>query len=162
MQIGVDDLSSFKYHVSGTYKSDSCGIFCVDHLGRLLPNLMCRSCAKVPFEDDFKKRLQRRVRPASSNDLKVSLDNVPTVQLLLERARQSASTCRHQSFQLLQVRKALTCSRASVITLERRLEERALTGDLASIAVDLQYLQPRTSSTARRSRSSLWRTSCIR
>ena len=73
--------------------------------------------------------------------MKVSLDNVPTVPLLLERARQSASTCRHQSFQLLQVRKALTCSRASVITLERRLEERALTGDLASIAVDLQYLQ---------------------
>ena len=140
MQIGVDDLSSFKYHVSGTYKSDSCGIFCVDHLGRLLPNLMCRSCAKVPYEDDFKKRLQRRVQPAS-NDLQTPLDRIPTAPLLLERARQSASTCHRQRFQLLRVRRELTRSRASVITLERRLEERALTGDLASIAVDLQYLQ---------------------
>ena len=37
VQIGVDHLSSFKYHVSGTYKSDSCGIFCMDQSGRLLP-----------------------------------------------------------------------------------------------------------------------------
>jgi hypothetical protein len=141
LRVDVGDIASFTYNVAGTFRSSNCARHCLDSVGSKLPHLMCRGCAEVPLQRDFRERLARRVDSTAKTLARTRLDLVPDWPTLLERARQSAAKADHQKLLILEAKRKLGQSRAARRSLIERLEERALTGDLAGLAADLQYCQ---------------------
>ena len=125
--------------IKGTYRHDDCGIFCTDRAtGALLPNLTCRQCARIPLEDDFRLRLQGRSDVVARD---IRIDNLPTVPLIIDRARKATKRDRESRWTVVVARNELARSRCRERNLRERLEAGLVTGDLAGLVHDLKHCQ---------------------
>ena len=139
VMVSESEVQTVTRNITGTYKHDECDIFCTDPVtGQPLANLTCKPCSGIPQEDDFRRRLQAR---STELGARVRIDNLPTVQDLIESHRNATKRARDNGWMVVLARTELARSRCRERNLRERLEAGLLTGDMAGLVHDLKNCQ---------------------
>lgn len=56
LSVRFTEITDVKTRLTGAYFSDSCATHCLDPGTQPRENLMCASCARIPYQQDFRER----------------------------------------------------------------------------------------------------------
>ena len=139
--VDVSTVTLVVYNIQGTYKHNDCCTFCVDtYTGEPHQNLMCPNCRSIKDEDDFRMRILRGLSYEGPVP-RTRIDRYRFLGDLVDRTRSLTVQNHTYGLERLNLQRALGRSHARELTLQERLENNMVTGDLRGLADDLRFCQ---------------------